>query len=330
MESQIERIKANLSVLEAWRILDLPGEPHIGDQRSPFRKDKRASFTIFRINGATKWFDHGIGEGGDSIDLWRAASGLSSAKEAIVDILQRIPALNVSEPILERFSKPEPILWPDNLQKPTEAECRTLGKLRGLSPEAFFLAGQLGTLLTGDKRGQRIWMTCDRKRRTAAMRRIDGLNLDLINKKSASPKNAKRDWIIGTQTSNPCLDELKNIILVEGEGDYYAALQLSITSEVNFKVLAILGANQKTFHEDCQAQFIHASVLILPHNDRTKVGEEAAKKWTTLSYCWGASKVAIQPLPVVCDDLNDFLIQRPSDGHKLLRDFHDGSIRRQR
>jgi hypothetical protein len=332
MDSAIEKIRANVSLFDVWRDLKLPGTPRLGDQCSPLRDDKRASFTIYQAKGHLRFHDHGSGEGGDCVDLWARAKQIS-VKEAIDDILASMPHLGDPAKALNRppeASGPqEGILWPDNLAEPSTAECQQLGQLRGLSSEAFFLAGKLGTLFMGDKRGQRIWMTVDRKMRSAAMRRLDGKNLELINSKSASPKNASRDWIIGSETSNPKLDRLKSIVLVEGEGDYYAALQLAITSEISFRVLAILGASQKTFHKDCQAQFIHASVLILPHNDRSQAGEKAANLWTTLFYSWGAIKVAIQHLPIVCNDLNDFLIQRPDAGQKLLKDFHNGSIRSQ-
>ena len=139
----------------------------------------------------------------------------------------------------------EGILWPEGLCAPSEAECRALGALRSLSPEAFFLAGQLSTLLMGDKRGQRLWMTTDRKMRSAAMRRLDGKNLDLIDKKSASPKNAKRDWPVGLMTTNPALDQLPDVLLVEGEADYYAGLQVALESELNFRVCAMLGASSR-------------------------------------------------------------------------------------
>ena len=331
LQSQIERIKAGLSIAQVWAYLGLRGAPQ-RECRSPLRDDKHASFSVYRQDGWERWWDHGTGEGGDCVDLWAKAKGIS-VKEAILDIYRAMPHLEPATKAPNRppeASKPqEGVLWPDNLAEPTETECQKLGQLRGLSPEAFFLAGKLGTLFMGDKRGQRIWMTVDRKMRSAAMRRLDGKNLELINSKSASPKNASRDWIIGSKTANPLLDKLKAIVLVEGEGDYYAALQLAIQSEISFRVLAILGASQKTFHSDCQAQFVHASVLILPHNDRNQAGEKAAKIWTTLLYSWGAIKVAIQRLPIVCNDLNDFLIQRPDAGQKLLRDFHNGSIRSQ-
>ena len=309
-------------------LIFLVSRPKNAKVPSGLRKRDRPFPSIAKAAGKDG-LDHAAAQGGDVVDLWAQAKGIS-VKQAILEILAQRPGPNrpVKAPSRppETVLAPEGILWPENLCEPSEAECRALGVLRGLSPEAFFLAGQLGTLLMGDKRGQkRLWMTCDRAMRSAAMRRLDGKNLDLIDKKSASPKNAKRDWMIGTQTSNPELDALKTILVVEGEGDYYAALQLAINSEINFKVLAILGAATRTFAGECLAQFRGARVLIIPHNDRSLAGEKAAKRWSELFLASGAGDCLIQPLPIVVNDLNDFLIQRPLTGPQLLKGFHDGT-----
>ena len=288
MDSAITQLRGRCTIAWAWSMLGLPGRP-TKHCRSPFRDDLRPSFSVYKAGDGERWYDHGEAIGGDVVDLWARAKGLS-VKEALTDILRVVPGIEAPNRPLEAVLPLDGILWPDNLQEPTSQECEALGALRGLSPEAFFLAGRLGTLLMGDKRGQRIWMTCDKRMRSAAMRRLDGKNLELIDKKSASPKNAKRDWIIGTQTRNPDLDALKRIVLVEGEGDYYAALQLSIQSEINFKVLAILGASVKSFHKGCQAQFKGALVLIFPHNDLNGAGRKAAKEWVGLFYSWGGAK----------------------------------------
>jgi hypothetical protein len=332
MDSAIEKIRASVSLFDVWRDLDLPGIPRIGDLRSPFREDKRASFTIYQAKDHLRFHDHASGEGGDCIDLWAKAKGIS-VKDAIAEMTgsTHAPAKASDRPpeaLLAQnkgLTADPAILWPENLMPPTEDECRQLGALRGLSPEAFFLAGRLGTLLMGDQRGQRLWITTDARMRSAARRRLDGKVLDLIGKKSAAPLNSPRDWIIGTQTTNSALDQLKNILVVEGEGDYYAGLQLAIESEINFKVLSILGAGTKTFHPDCWPQFRSALVLIIPHNDRSLAGEKAAADWARKINASGAHNCFIQKLPVVADDLNDFLIQRPSEGQKLLKGFQDGT-----
>jgi hypothetical protein len=331
MESQLERIKANLSVLDAWRILDLPGEPHIGDQRSPLREDKRASFTIFLINGRTKWFDHGEGRGGDVIDLWQRARGLVSAKEALRDILERIPALNVSEPILERFSKPEPpqeektaIRWPAGLREPTSQECIALGKLRSLSPEAFFLAAKLGTLKMALMWEEPCWLLLDQKERTIGVRRLDGALFPRIQKKSTTLKGSFRDWPVGLLTKNSEYDQLKRILMVEGEPDYFAGLQLLLQSPVDFRVCARLGANVPAISREAAPDFAGASVIVIAHND--PAGVKAEENWVNELREFGASRIVIQRLPFEVNDLNEFLSLNPQEPQALLKGF-DGSSR---
>lgn len=328
MDSQITKIRATCSIAWAWRILGLPGKP-AKDCKSPFRTETRASFSIYQAKDGERFFDHGDSSGGDVVDFVAKAKGIT-VKEALA-ILCAMTGTEAPNRPQDAFSLPQegktadkPIQWPENLSVPQEEECQQLAALRSLSPEAFFLAGRLGTLLMGDQRGQRLWITTDCRMRSAARRRLDGLPLDGIGKKSASPKGAPRDWIIGTQTANPALDALKTILLVEGEGDYYAGLQLAIESEINFKVLAILGAATKTFHAEALEQFRGATVSIIPHNDRSGIGEKAALKWASQIQALGAIDCFIQRLPIVCDDLNDFLIQRPDAGHQLLKGFHDG------
>jgi DNA primase len=85
MDSQIEKIRSSVSLFDVWRDLELPGTPRIGDLRSPFRDDKRASFTIYQAKGHLRFHDHGSGEGGDCIDLWVRAKGIT-VKEAIAQM----------------------------------------------------------------------------------------------------------------------------------------------------------------------------------------------------------------------------------------------------
>ena len=331
----IERIRAELPLTHAWRILDLPGEPAINrDIHSPFRRDKKPSFRIYQAKDHLRWMDHGSGQQGDVVDLWAAARGITVA-EAIDDILAyldgnrpnapyryKAPKKNAPECPRIAFDEPPAILWPENLREPSTAECRALGELRGLSPEAFFLAGKLGTLLMGDKRGQRIWMTCDRKMRSAAMRRLDGANLHLIDKKSAAPRNSFRDWPVGLMTRNSGYDLLENILLVEGEGDYYAGLELAITSSVDFRVLCVMGANTIRFSDEARPLLRGKKILLIGHND--PAGQAALPKWVKELYRLGAKNVVTQALPFEHDDLNDFIKNPGADNPlDLLKAFNE-------
>lgn len=344
MTTPIERIRAELDLPRGWKILDLPGEPALNrDLRSPFREDKTPSFRLYQAAGHIRWHDHGTGAGGDVLDLWATAKNIS-VPEAIQEILgyldgglrtgyrftkpQATPA-NAPGALYSDPDLPPAILWPENLSEPTEAECQTLAALRGLSPEPFYLAGTLGTLLMGDQRGQRLWITTDEKRRTASRRRLDGHNLDLINSKSASLKNSPRDWPVGLMTRNPDYDALENILLVEGEGDYYAGLELAIQSEINFRVVCVMGANTTHFADGARDCLRGKKILLIGHQD--PIGQKAIPQWVKELYRLGVKSVVSQALPFEHDDLSDFLQSPGSDNPlELLKGFSSDANARAR
>ena len=137
MDSQISRIRASCSIAWAWRILGLPGTP-AKDCKSPFRLEKRASFRIYQAGDGERWFDHGDASGGDIVDFVARAKGCSVAQA--LHTLQAMTGTEAPQRPIERVLSPEGIRWPPDIRTPQEAECRDLAALRGLSPEAFFLA----------------------------------------------------------------------------------------------------------------------------------------------------------------------------------------------
>jgi hypothetical protein len=324
MDSAIEKIRANVSLFDVWRDLKLPGTPRLGDQCSPLRDDKRASFTIYQARGHLRWHDHGSVEGGDCIDLWAHAKGIS-VKEAIAE-MNGTAAASAKAPNRppELVLTPSGIRWPPDLRSPQEDECRALGALRSLSPEAFFLAGRLGTLQVATIYQQKCWIITDRNARCAEARRFDSLPFASGNKGFCLP-GSRKDMPIGLKTSNAAFDALDNMLLVEGMPDYYAALHLAVMSEISFRVVAILGASIRTFNDATQQYLSGKKILMTCHND--VAGQAALLKWVKEFYRLGAIKVVSHPLPFLHDDLNDFL-QNPGadDPLDLLKGFfHDHS-----
>jgi hypothetical protein len=66
----IEEIKARLFIPDVWRLAQLPGEPG-KSCASPFRPDKKPSFSVF--DEGRRFRDHATGEGGDVLDFVAAA-----------------------------------------------------------------------------------------------------------------------------------------------------------------------------------------------------------------------------------------------------------------
>jgi hypothetical protein len=316
MDSVIQKIRASISLFEAWRILDLPGTPRKGDLRSPFREDKRASFTIYSAKDHLRFHDHASGEGGDVVDLWARAKGIS-VKDAIAEITgsTHTPARAPDRPP-EAVFPPQGIRWPPDLRAPSEAEYRALAALRGLSPGAFAIAGNLGTLKVATVYGAPAWIITDSSGRCAEARRFDGLPFTVSGKerKGFCLPGSKKDWPLGLKTKNPAFDHLDNLLLVEGMPDYYAALHLAIESEINFRPIAILGAGLSSFADATQQYLTQKKILIICHNDPP--GQAALPKWVKELYRLGAAKVLSQALPLLHDDLNDFL-QNPGPDQPL-------------
>ena len=327
MNSAIAQIRASVSLFDVWRDLQLPGTPRLGDQRSPLREDKRASFTIYQAGGHLRFHDHGSGEGGDCIDLWARAKGIS-VKEAIAEMngTAHAPAKASNRP-LEAFSKHQGIRWPPDIRTPQEDECRALAALRSLSPEAFYLAGRLGTLKVATIYGAPAWIITDALGRCAEARRFDGQMYQVNGKavKSFCLPGSKKDLPLGLKTANPKFDALELLLLVEGMPDYYAALQLALGSEISFRPIAVLGAGLSSFSDGIQQYLNGKKILMTCHND--VAGQAALPKWVKEFYRLGASKVVSSPLPFLHDDLNDFLQNPgPNDPLDLLKGFfHDNS-----
>jgi hypothetical protein len=324
MDSQIERIKAELSIAAAWRILGLRGRP-ARQCRSPFREDKCASFSVYQEKGWERWWDHGQAQGGDVVDLWARAKGIS-VKEAVAEILDLSPARSshAKAPNIppQRVSKPEGIRWPPDIRAPLGAECRALAALRGLDPGAFDLAGQLGTLKVATVYSQKCWIITDANQRCAEARRFDG-QLFPNGKKGFCLPGSKKDLPLGVKTSNPAFDQLGLLLLVEGMPDYFAALQLAMISEINFRPIAILGAGLTTF-SDAQQYLAQKKILIICHNDPQ--GQAALPKWIKALYSSGAQSVVSQALPLMHDDLNDFLKDSgPDNPLDLLKGFFNAT-----
>lgn len=340
MTTPIERIRAELSLTRAWKILDLPGEPVLNrDLHSPFREDKKPSFRLYEGTGHIRWHDHGTGDKGDVVDLWAMAKGLS-VPEAVQDILQY---LDGGQRTSYRYKKPETVKTeapqapengfrvPPDMRIPSEDECRALSVLRpGILPGAFDLASKLGTLRIATIYKELCWIITDPTGICAEARRLDGKKFLIKGEeeKSFCLPGSRKIYPIGLRTNRAEFDALRNIILVEGQPDYFAALSIAIDSDVNFRPAAMLGVSL-SLKPQAREYFRGASVLIIPHNDKTGKAEAAAQRWSGELKAFGASKIFIQRLPIVCDDLADYLQQNPeAPTDALLQSFNHGKRER--
>lgn len=165
MISPLTQAKEILTVPEAWRLLHLPGQPQIGKNHSPFRKDTNPSFSIFAEG--KRWKDFGTGESGSVVDFVAKAQGVS-AKEACQTVIRlagteatssvsTVPPARPPDPEPAPWSSVEQV-WADGvawLAGSTEMK-EQMAKWRGWPVhwiEALVEAGSLGCPLHYRKRG---------------------------------------------------------------------------------------------------------------------------------------------------------------------------------
>lgn len=321
-DSKIEKIRAACSIGWAWKTLGLPGQPG-RNCLSPFRQEGKPSFSVYMGKDCERWFDHGTSMKGDVIDFWALAKDIS-VQSAIDELLPLCGQAEV--PKAGSYKAPEkPIQWPEDLRAATNDECRGLGLLRGLSHEAFYLAQELNTLRVGTDpvAGELLWYLTDAQKMGAEGKTFTGEGcLASKGQKTAALPGTKKRWPYGLLTNRREWDAILNIVLVEGMPDYFAALQLALASDINFRPVVMLGAGCN-IGEDARYWLSGHKVLIIPHNDEE--GGRATNKWVDQMTGLGA-RVLVQGLPEGSKDLNDFLVDPSGDNPlELLKGLHRGN-----
>lgn len=315
-DSKIEKIRAACSIGWAWKTLGLPGQPG-RNCLSPFRQEGKPSFSVYMGKDCERWFDHTTGMKGDVVDFWALGKGVS-VQSAIDELLPLCGAAEAPKKTGSYKPEAKPVQWPVDLRDATNDECRGLALLRGLTPEAFNLARELDTLQVGTYDGELRWYLTDAKKMGAEGKTFDG-SLCANGKKSQALPGTRKHWPYGLFTGRREWDAILNILVVEGMPDYFAALQLALASEINFKPCALLGANVPPIGEEARYYLSGHKVIIIPHSDVE--GKAAAEKWKVRLRELGTLRRDIQSLPPSIKDLNEFMIQRPEDATALLQGF---------
>jgi Toprim-like len=316
LRDKILLLRAKCSLEWAWVYLNCPDKPG-RSCLSPLRPEKKPSFSVYETADGQRWYDHGLGTGGDIIDLWAAVKGVSLA-----DAIRELESLaHIAQPPRKSttaYSPARELVYPDNFRRPTDDECLDLALLRGLGTQTWWLAGQLGTLLVGEdpEHGQLLWWLTDQSRRGLEGRTFTGEDCWASGKKCYAYPGTTKGWAYGLSTTNPSYDALQTILMVEGGPDYFGALELAIIADVNFQVVAMLGAAAR-FSSEALERLKGKTVLIVPHNDPP--GQKAAEAWAA-QLAGIASCCLIQDIPEGVKDLNDLV--RTNDPH-LLRIIQD-------
>jgi len=319
--SPLERALAGVTIAElgarffpSWR----PGK----SCPSPFREDKKPSFSVFA--DGREWKDFGTGEHGDAVDFLALARGLSNA-DAARELIALAGTGNTLRPILRPaasllHSSPLPAetlpttgrpALPADLAAPTSDELDALARLRHLPDTRGLVAAvAAGHLFAATFKGSRAWILTDSTRRNAQARRLDGeawSNLD--GAKAWTLKDSAASWPIGAAD----IGDRPRVLLAEGGPDFLCLWHLvAAAGATDCAPVAMLGAGQ-TIHPDAARFFRGKDVTVYPHADTA--GQHGRDVWARQLYGAGTKTVRAFDLAARLNgrgkDLNDLLAQAP-------------------
>jgi hypothetical protein len=289
-ELTIEEIKSRLSIPEAARLLGLDWKPG-KSCASPFRPDKKPSFSVFQEG--QRFRDHANGDSGTVIDFIQMALNLP-LKEAIRWARERCGGAVLPVPIAPRHAA---------TQKPSETkagkcpklrtaragELEALALLRGFTMDTLAEAQGRGLLAFADVWGLVAWCVCDPGGRIAEGRRLDGLPWAAYGSMPARKCHAwggHKSWPVNLEEAAQC----GKLALVEGGPDALAALEIIRREGAEgVDVVALLGAANTRLDAAALPLFRGKVIRLFPHAD--EAGNRAAREWARALREAGAARV---------------------------------------
>jgi hypothetical protein len=278
--TELAQAKERVRIPDVWRHFNFPGEPK-ASCRSPFREDHKPSFSV-SADGAL-FHDFATGEGGDAVDFFQRASGLSRA-EACRKFIELAGGHFTRTPYAAREHpsnpevKPKPV-FPD-FHKGTPADFTQLARLRHIGREGLEFASERGLLWFATLKDCPAWLITDSARVNAQARRMDGQLWEHIGAKAWTLPRSWANWPIGIKEARP----FPAIALCEGGPDFLAAHYLALWEQASHPTkqdvrcvpVAMLGASQR-IHEAALPMFAGKQVRIFAHADDE--GRAAAERW---------------------------------------------------
>lgn len=310
-ESPLEIGKASMSIADAWHRLGLLGTPG-KSCKSPFREDRRPSFSIY--NSGRRWKDQATDAGGDICDFIQAALNVT-ASEAAKWLIEQTSArtsrrkwpqaVTVAKTQKQSPEKRESLKLP-TLDLGTIAELAQLQWQRELpyfaGLQILIDRGQLAfaTLKDGSEK-PRCWIVTDDSKRNAQARRLDGKPWKSLpgNPKSKTLKGSQARWPIGASR----ILKTNTVLFCEGAPDLLAAATFAAFELSEWEAVTMPGASLN-IHTEALPLFKGKQVYLFMHNDDP--GLAAARKWSRQLTEAGASVTALCS-DVEGRDLNDSL-----------------------
>lgn len=268
----IDEIKLAYRIPAAWRDLALDGEPG-KSVRSPFRKEKNPSFSVF--DDGRHWRDFATGEHGDVLDFVARATG-TDARGALRWIRERLGFIAENGDDLTNKRKKTSRI--PELRFAAPNELAMLNEQRGFGIEALKLAQARGFLRFCDFAAQPAWCITDKRRELFEFRRLDGAPWPaykhLPERKSHCVGAGKR-WPLGAREA----EGFSKCALVEGAPDFLALFNflLAESKEETIAPLAMLGAANARIEPEAIELLRGKHVRLFPHKDAP--GQRAACAW---------------------------------------------------
>ena len=276
--------KSQLNIHALWRHFGFEGEAK-KSCRSPFREDCNPSFSV-NADG-TLWHDFATGDGGDAVDFFQRASGLSqkAACKKFIELADGIAATVPRTPqtamLRPEQPKPRPTFPKFHLGKTAELE--QLSSLRQIPCHSLTWASERGLLSFSVLKNLPAWIVTDSARLNAQARRLDGQpweHLDGCPKAWTLP-GSWAAWPIGINEAQ----DFSAIALCEGGPDFLAAHDVAIREQISCAPVAMLGATQR-IHATALPLFAGKRVRIFGHDDLA--GRAAVDRWATQLVSAGA------------------------------------------
>ena len=274
-------IAERIDIRQVWRVLSLPGEPG-KCVCSPFRSEKKPSFSVYEDGGRWRFKDHSSGDHGDAVDFIRLAKGCNPA-EALTwarDFLG-LPDRRRREDVPASGKK----RWMPDLRPGSLPELNRLAELRGFGLESLRLAERRGFFGFAEFAGTTCWAVRDKRRRLMEFRRLDGR---LFEAYKGLP--VRKSHCIGTGKSFPLgiqeAAEFSKVAWLEGAADFLAAFNFLVAEGKEVAPVAMLGAANHRISDEALQLLSGKLVVLYPHVD--EAGQTAAREWARQLHGAGA------------------------------------------
>ena len=286
--AEIQAAKERLKIPELWHLLGLPGQP-ARSCKSPFRDDRKPSFSVYEEGKRFKDF---AGPMGDAIDFLAQARGVPNG--AALQEFMRLAGGTTIQPRSAVRTRREPVvdIKPNLtcLGSGTKMELIRVAKSRRLSFDAVRLAYDMGTLRFATVKGFRSWVLTDEGGWCAEARRLDARPYpvcrsewrELSERKAHTLFGSKKAWPVGILPAVQYRRGVETILLVEGGPDYLAALHFALQQRrTGILPVAMLGRGQglRGLHPDSLEHFRGRRARIVPHADPDGGSCLSAARW---------------------------------------------------